>query len=245
MSDKVSKKGYTDMILSLGSLTVIILISWLLGGNFWIWIGVFFTLAIFSFLYKDNPFYKLAEYVTVGVSVGYSVVLVATNVFYPQVILRFIHEDTFLIQWGIHYRWDFIVPAILGTFMIFRIVPQYSWLSRYALALMIGAGAGMALPRSIQTYIIKQLYATLLPIDISWVGFFNLIIVVGVLSGLIYFFFSKEHKGIFGGVANIGIWFLMVGFGATFGYTVMARISLFIGRVIFILQDAFGMHFVK
>ena len=59
-------------------------------------------------------------------------------------------------------------------------------------------------------------------------------ILVGVLCGLAYFYFSKEHTGVFGGAATIGIWVLMVGFGASFGYTVMARISLFIQRVQFL-----------
>jgi hypothetical protein len=49
--------------------------------------------------------------------------------------------------------------------------------------------------------------------------------------GLIYFYFSKEHKGFIGGTARLGIWFLMVSFGASFGYTIMARISLLIGRL--------------
>ena len=35
------------------------------------WIAVFLTLAIFSFLYKDNAFYKIAEHLFVGVSAGY------------------------------------------------------------------------------------------------------------------------------------------------------------------------------
>ena len=136
-----------------------------------------------------------------------------------------------------------VIPALMGLLMITRIVPKYAWLSRYSLALLIGASSGYALPRVIQTGIMQQLYATMLPVDFTVVGiFYNLIIVVGVLSGLVYFFFSKEHKGWFGGVANVGIWFLMIGFGATFGYTVMARLSLFIGRIIFLLKDALGMQ---
>ena len=35
----------------------------ILGG----WIAVFLTLGIFSYLYKDNPFYKIAEHLFVGV----------------------------------------------------------------------------------------------------------------------------------------------------------------------------------
>ena len=42
-----------------------------LANTIGIWMGVFFTLAILSFLYKDNPIYKFAEYVYVGLSAGY------------------------------------------------------------------------------------------------------------------------------------------------------------------------------
>jgi len=65
----------------------------------------------------------------------------------------------------------------------------------------------------------------------------GLIMFMGVFCGLIYFFFSKEHTGFFGGAANVGIWFLMITFGASFGYTVMSRMSLLIGRIDFLLVD--------
>jgi hypothetical protein len=68
----------------------------------------------------------------------------------------------------------------------------------------------------------------------------NLIILVGVLSTLVYFYFSKEHKGLLGVSARVGIWFIMIAFGAHFGYTVMARVSLLIGQVNFIFIDWLG-----
>jgi membrane protein implicated in regulation of membrane protease activity len=56
------------------------------------------------------------------------------------------------------------------------------------------------------------------------------LILVGVVTVLVYFFFSIEHKGPIQIAARIGIYFLMINFGAGFGYTVMARMSLLIGR---------------
>ena len=38
-------------------------------------------------------------------------------------------------------------------------------------------------------------------------------------------------------MAKIGIYFLMITFGSSFGYTIMARISLLIGRMDFLLFD--------
>jgi hypothetical protein len=67
-----------------------------------------------------------------------------------------------------------------------------------------------------------------------------IIIVVGVISTLIYFYFSKPHTGVLGVTAKVGIWFIMVAFGAHFGFTVMGRVSLLIGRVQFLIEDWIG-----
>jgi hypothetical protein len=61
-----------------------------------------------------------------------------------------------------------------------------------------------------------------------------------VLSTLVYFYFSKEHKGALGATAKVGVWFIMISFGAHFGYTVMGRVSLLIGRVQFLIEDWIG-----
>ena len=91
--------------------------------------------------------------------------------------------------------------------------------------------------------LILQVHANILPL---WTGdwfqsFNNFLLVFGVLTALIYFFFSKEHKGAVGAGAKIGIWFLMISFGASFGYTVMSRMSLLIGRVYFLLEEWLGL----
>jgi hypothetical protein len=69
----------------------------------------------------------------------------------------------------------------------------------------------------------------------------NWIIFLGVFCGLIYFYFSKEHKGAFGFASRIGVWILMITFGASFGYTVMGRISLLVGRLTFLFHDWLGL----
>ena len=63
---------------------------------------------------------------------------------------------------------------------------------------------------------------------------------VGVLATLTYFFFSREHKGVLKWSSKTGIIYVMVGFGASFGFTVMARISLAIGRFYFLFRDWLG-----
>src|SRR5262245_25663898 len=49
-----------------------------------VWLGAFFTLCIFSFLYRDNPFYKLAEALLIGISAAYWMVVSLWEVLVPN-----------------------------------------------------------------------------------------------------------------------------------------------------------------
>jgi len=192
-----------------------------------IWLGAFLTLFIFSFLYKDNPFYKLAEHLFVGISAGYWATLEYHNVFRPNLWDPLTQEGRLLL----------LVPFAFGIMLFSRFTKKFSWLSRWPMALIIGIYAGITIVGYGSGDLILQIQANLLPLwtDNWFTSFNNILLTVGVITGLIYFFFSKEHKGAFGGVAKIGIWFLMISFGASFGYTVMSRMSLLIGRIYFLL----------
>jgi hypothetical protein len=199
------------------------------------WVATGLTLFILSFLYQDNPLFKLAEHLYVGVSVGYTIVKA-----YDTVIVHLILKP--IVENG---EWSLLIPVTIGMLMLTRYVPKASWLSRYAFAMIVGIGAGLAIPRTISSFILKQIEDTVRPLlsmGGDGVSFsFNLlnhasnlnaiIILVGVTSVLFYFFFSVEHHGPGKAVARTGIVFLMIAFGAAFGYTVMARMSLLIGRL--------------
>ncbi len=187
-----------------------------------VWIAALLTLGILSFLYKDNPFYKVSESIFIGVSAAYWFVYMIYNVIKPNLIVN--------LRMG---QWWYAFAGILGIMMLLRLVPKIGWLSRWAVAFMIGTGAGLNFIVYLQSNVMKQIKGTLVPLN----SIGNIVMIVGVVTGLIYFFFSAEHKGLFGGAAKVGIWFIMVSFGASFGYTVMARISLLIGRMHFLFSD--------
>jgi len=206
------------------------------------WVGAIFTFFIFSFLYRDNVFYKFAEHVMVGIATGYLAVYtwfqILRPAFWDPVVLGVRNAGD--REFEIYLR---IIPVIFGVFMLLRLVPKTAWLSRWSMALQIGLASGLALPLTLQTRILEQTYSggrvpiVPLPGTPFWEMVGNWVLIVGTISGLVYFFFSKAHRGTFGGVAKLGIWVLMIGFGASFGYTVMARLSLLIGRVIFLVED--------
>jgi hypothetical protein len=194
-----------------------------------IWLSAFLTIAIYSFLYKDNPLYKAAEHLFIGISVGYSIVGVYYNAVLPNLITPLFEKGDLSV----------LIPGLLGLLMISRFIPKYDWLSRITICFVLGTSIGIGVPLGIQASLLKQLEGTMLPMT----SLDNILLVVGIFSVMIYFFFSTEHKGLVNTISKVGIVFIMVGFGASFGYTVMARISLLIGRLEFLFHD--WIHLIK
>jgi len=187
------------------------------------------TLAIYSFLYRDNPVYKFAESLLIGLSIGYALVTFWQTAILDKLLQPLFQQGQLLLA----------VPLILGLLMFSRFSRRLSWLSRIPLALMIGAGAGAAIPAMLYERILRQVSNSIQPLvtSDSQFNFSGLVVLAGLLSTLAYFYFSREHKGFLGGVAKVGTYFMMVFFGATFGYTVMSRMSTLIGRIDFLLTD--------
>ena len=232
------------------------------------WLVVLLTLCIFSFLYKDNPFYKAAEHLYVGVSAGYVAVIsfwqqvqpnmfgrlwpsridvddgsIFTSVWYAiYEIFNFISTGFGILDRSIfpeggikgfdEIRFIYLIPFILGIFMILRLVPKLGWLARWAIAYIVGMAAGLRFYGFLNSDILIQIKASAIDFTSDWGTIVNaLILFIGTLTGLIYFFYSTEHKGVVGRLSRIGIYFLMIKFGASFGFAVMGRISLLIGRI--------------
>jgi len=216
----------------------------------WTTFAAFLTLCIFSFLYKDNPFYKFAEHLFVGLSAGYFAMILWHNGLIPKLMFERLDDGhPYFLYLDSTKPW-YLIPAALGVLMWTRFSQKYSWISRWPLAMYIGIGAGTAVPLEMRARVNQQLSAMMA--NINWSSFFGhgnvnlldansglsqLIVFAGALCALIYFYFSKPHTGVIGGMAKFGIWILMIGFGASFGFTVMARVSLFINRMQFLDQQ--------
>ncbi len=219
------------------------------GQVFGTWVAVLLTLAIFSFLYKDNPVYKMAEHVFIGVSAGYVVALEYWNVFIPNLWNPLVSGGDYIM----------LVPFALGLLLFTRFSQRASWLSRWAIAAMVGSYSGFAVIGALQGDLVAQFRASMIPLyskeAVASVGLAdnanelifallgvvqNPLIIIGLITTLFYFFFSREHRGSLGVASRVGIYFLMISFGASFGYTVMSRVSLLIGRLHFLLSDWLG-----
>ncbi len=265
------------------------------------WLGIFLTFCILPFLYPDNPFYKLAEHLFIGVSIGYIIIEQYFSTLHP-----------FLIEKLADKVWLAIVPLVLCLMMFAKAVSKrLSWLSRYPLAFFVALYAGFAI-KTVQADLGAQMKLSMQDLDAEKVNintapedqlsqlpgltppvakqiverraqapfhkvddigqldltpaqrqqldaergsligldakaaaadgekdlfriFSQVLLLLGLLSSLVYFYFSIEQKGPVGKVARFGVWILMIGFGASFGYTVQGRLSLAIGRAMDVL----------
>jgi len=214
------------------------------------WLAAFCTIGIMSFLVGDSPMYKLVESVFVGVSAAYWMVVG----FWSEIIQNLLGKlfpnlmrNTLMpgIEAVTEPQYWFIVPMILSVMLLMRLSPKGSWISRWPLAFFIGATAGIRLVSYLESDFVQQISNTVMPLAIFaadgtidvWASLKNILIVVGVLMGLVYFFFSVEHRGVVGAAARGGVWLLMITFGASFGYTVMGRVALLADRLEFLFND--------
>lgn len=215
-----------------------------------IWLAAILTLCIMSFLIGDNPFYKMAESLVIGASAAYWMVYS----FYTGIVDKLLVNlwPSLVRDWttpslsaGYTWQWYYWIPAILSVMLICRLLPKGGWIARWPLAFVIGATAGFRLLAYLESDFLLQIKGTIAPLwAINGADEFQLWSSVGaivsllcVLAGLVYFFFSLEHKGTVGKVARGGILVLMVTFGAAFGLTVMGRITLLTERFDFLFRD--------
>lgn len=253
------------MIVGVVGLLVLFTLFWSMLGHmdgFWVsgsslgsWFAAFLTLSILSFLYNDNPFYRFAESLFIGVSAAYWIVQGIWTTLIPNILGKllphFVNDHLAEVSPATElFDWNWSVAFIqlgLGCMLLWRLAPKGTWIARWPLSLIVGWAAGTNLTRYLVSDFTKQVSPALIPLvatsesgflGINWLGTLTaLVTIFGLLSALIYFFFSVEHKGFFGHISRGGIWILMITFGAAFGYTVMGRVALLVGRMEFLLVD--------
>lgn len=196
------------------------------------WIAAFLTLAIYSILFKESEIYYVAETIFVGTTAGYAVAMTFGNRIKPAIMIDILEKG----------KWNYIVPIILGLLMYTRFSKKLQWLSNYPIAFTVGIGAGVVLTKQWKPMLIDQVAATIRPLsDPTTAQVINsLLLLIGVICTLSFFIFTKEAKGVLGYSSRIGRYTMMIAFGAAFGTTVMARVSLFLSRMQFLLIDWLG-----
>lgn len=208
------------------------LTSWLantsLTDGITLWLSVGATLGIYSILYKENPVYRMVEHIYIGAAAGYY-----TYIGWSQTLKPLWWDRITAGQWP----WIF---ALIGGAMFYFIYSQrHVWISRIIFGALLGLVSGAAF-KGFAGLNVDRIQASFKPLwGVPWPNIVsNFLAMFILLTVMMYFFFSFEHRTrLRRAPANLGRWFLMFAFGAMFGSTVMARMSLLIGRVFFLISE--------
>ncbi|MBI2865217.1 MAG: hypothetical protein HYX94_11710 [Chloroflexi bacterium] len=204
-----------------------------------VWVAAALTLMVLSYVLSDSPLYKLAEHIFVGSSIGWTFVLLYQNVLLGGLVLE--------LRDAPEKNLPLLIPLALGILLLLRPIRSLAWLGNPSLALVVGAGAALAIAGASAGLLAPQALATVLPIvpgqpgwDAWRVSLSNLAVVVGVVCVLLYFHFTGKQLGRYGRpvelAASLGKYFMMVAFGALFASIAISRLTLLVGRISFLLD---------
>ncbi|MCL4458589.1 MAG: hypothetical protein M1136_05350 [Chloroflexi bacterium] len=216
------------------------------SGMLSITVAALLTLLVFTYLWRDNAAYRVAEHVFVGASIGYVTVVIYHQVLLPRVIQPF--SEGRPIDWS-----TVSVPAILGLLFLTKLYRPIGWMGNFPLAIVVGVGSALILCGTLAGTLVPQIGAAAVSLEIgdlaspaAWQQLAgNTVMFIGVVGGLCYFYFTAGDKGV--GVralrisGTVGKWIIMISFGALFASLAVARVSLLIGRLNFLLGDWLGL----
>ena len=204
-----------------------------------------FTVSVFSYLLGDNPLYRIAVHVFIGVAAAYAAIVAFQSVLIPrgEVLLGTVPGlpgdwAPFALQ---------VVPWVLGAFILLKVSKRFASAGNFALAFLVGVGAALAVGGAITGTIFPQVYA-------SWInpfkstnpvrGLFDLVVILVATSAVLMYFFytgkaqpdgSGERFRFMVPMAWIGQGFLTVGLATLYAGALAASFALFIERIGFLI----------
>jgi hypothetical protein len=187
-------------------------------------IGVPMTIFIYSYaLYKDNPTFKFAEYTGIAAALANATVIAIefTRDNWASPILEGTMSPLYIIVMGI------------GLLYLMRYTdPQYRWLVRYPVAIMIGTRVGILMRGDIEASIVNRTIGLMRNIF----NFNNFVILIFAVPVLLYFIMSREYTGSMKHTLKLGKWAMMISFGAILGTRVATFVSWCAARILYILE---------
>lgn len=207
--------------------------------------GLIFTLMVFSYLLRDNPLFRVAIYIFVGVSSGYAATVIVYSVLLPRLRLLQTNDLNQLIL--------AIVPMLLGISLLAKLSPRISWIGNFAMAVLVGVGAASALGGAVLGTLIPQAQAAIDAFDFRAApsasdAFLSLlsgvVMLVGTVFTLGYFHFTGQQgpdgtprrNRVFEWIAWVGRIFIAITFGVLFAGVYMAALTAMIERLSFIIN---------
>ncbi len=209
----------------------------------WLWALVSFvlTLLVFSYLTGENPFFRFVSGLLIGVSAGYFAVIIV----YQVILMRLVVP---LLQGSLVIG----IPLILSGMLLMKLSPRLSPIGNLPMAILVGAGAAIAIGGAVLGTLFGQIRGALSYFDSSnsfggqnaamiTEGIFFL---AGTLASFSYFSFRAKEKKWTGPkrplisriFAFIGQVFIAITLGSIFAGVMTAAITALVERTDYLIS---------
>lgn len=219
-----------------------------LDWQWWqIFLGGVATLAIFSFLYRENPFYRFFEHLYIGIATGIGITTTVQYFLWPRVFKPLLGYDRVPFPDGTYAEpynkllLLYLIPLAFGCLYYFIMSRRFNWLAQLVIGFSLGVSGGLSF-KAVINETFPQLLDSFRPLYLpdNWLGTFgNLVFILTLFSGMTYFFFTFKRRP--GGKAEkisaTGRYLMMGCFGTFFGSTIMARMALLVERLDFLIHQ--------
>lgn len=205
-------------------------------------VGLLLTVMVFSYLIGDNPLFRIAVYLFIGVASGYAATVVVHYVILPKLIQPLLAFDPLAI-----------IASVFALSLLAKLFPRISWVGSFAMAVLVGVGAAAALGGALIGTLLPQAQAAIDGFDIRSAGggvnaLLQLteggVMLLGTVFTLASFHFSAgrapdgspQRNRIIEGVAWLGRIFIAITFGALFAGVYVSALTAMIERLSFIIR---------
>jgi len=208
-------------------------------------VSFLFTLLILSYVFGDNPLFRIGSYIFVGVSAGYIAVVAWWQVLWPRLIQPLISGSTSITEKGL-----LLVPLLGAFLLLMKVSPRLTGMGRIVMAFLVGVGAAVAIAGALSGTLVPQVWGTINAFDMTSVkgkdaSFFieavinGAFILFGTVFSLAYFHFGTRSKadgstrrlGVIEIFAWIGRLFIGITLGAVFAGVYAAALTALIERL--------------
>jgi FtsH-binding integral membrane protein len=197
--------------------------------------AVILTLMVLSRIIGDNPLFRIAQYLFVGISLGLACVVAYHQVLRPAIGALIAGQPRALTLYAL--------PLVLGLLLLFRITrrQEWSWLANIPLALVFGVGAALAVGGAVAGTLAPQILDTARPLRGSPAEIAGVVVLaLGTVITLSAFYYTVPREGAAGRLVALttllGHWLLMIAFGFFFASAMQTYLSALTERLSFLLD---------
>lgn len=210
-------------------------------------LGFALTVMVFSYVVGDNPFFRFAVYLFIGVTAGMATIMAINSVLLPHLVVP-------LVSGSMQDRLFAVVPLFLGGLLLTKVSPRLSNWGSLSMAYLIGVGVAAAIGGAVTGTIFPQILAAINLFDLQatqniepgvGINLLNAIVMVtGTTASLAYFYFGiltrpsqpSRPQAWMASLGQVGQVFIAIAFGFLFAGVLSAVLVAMIERVNFMVN---------